>query len=174
MRYRSVTHVALRVADLRQAEEFYVALFGLRLAFREAEVADGWRTLPEGAGWDTAQAAGISLDLSVLHRDALRLALERAGEGFVAGGRLAHVGLEVSDAEMERLLGAAPRLGCQIVQQRQGLLVLDDPYGVRWELTTAFTLRNPGVATGRWLDLAPHGTPGGSPSGEPPGQRGAT
>jgi len=88
MRYRSVTHVALRVADLRRAEEFYTALFGLRVAFREAEVADGWRTLPEGAGWEDAQAAGIRLDLSLLSRDALHLALERAGEGFVAGGRL--------------------------------------------------------------------------------------
>jgi hypothetical protein len=27
---------------------------------------------------------------------------------------------------MERLLKAAPRLGCQIVQQRRGLLVLGD------------------------------------------------
>jgi catechol 2,3-dioxygenase-like lactoylglutathione lyase family enzyme len=67
MQYRSVTHVALRVADLRQAEDFYMALFDLQVAFREAEVADGWRTLPEGAGWQDAQAAGISLDLSVLH-----------------------------------------------------------------------------------------------------------
>jgi catechol 2,3-dioxygenase-like lactoylglutathione lyase family enzyme len=159
MQYRSVTHVALRVADLRQAEDFYMALFGLQVAFREAEVTDGWRTLPEGAGWEDAQAAGISLDLSVLHRDALHLALERTGQGFVAGERLAHVGLEITDVEMERLLKAAPRLGCQIVQQRRGLLVLDDPYGVRWELTTAYTLRNPGVATGRWLDLSLHGTP---------------
>jgi catechol 2,3-dioxygenase-like lactoylglutathione lyase family enzyme len=159
MQYRSVTHVALRVADLRQAEDFYMALFDLQVAFREAEVADGWRTLPEGAGWQDAQAAGISLDLSVLHRDALHLALERAGQGFVAGERLAHVGLEITDVEMERLLKAAPRLGCQIVQQRRGLLVLDDPYAVRWELTTAYTLRNPGVATGRWLDLSLHGTP---------------
>jgi catechol 2,3-dioxygenase-like lactoylglutathione lyase family enzyme len=158
MDYRSVTHLALRVADLRQAEEFYAALFGLQVAFREAEVADGWRTLPEGAGWQDAQAAGISLDLSVLARDALCLALERAEEGFVAGARLAHVGLEITDVEMQRLLQAAPGLGCQVVQQRRGLLVLEDPYGVRWELTTAYTLRNPGVATGRWLDLRPHRT----------------
>jgi catechol 2,3-dioxygenase-like lactoylglutathione lyase family enzyme len=154
MHYRSVTHLALRVADLRQAEEFYGALFDLRVAFREADVADGWRTLPEGAGWEDAQAAGISLDLSVLHRDALRLALERAGEGFVAGGRLSHVGLEITDVEMERLRQAAPGLGCQIVQDRRGLLLVDDPYGVRWELTTGYALRNPGAVTGRWLDVS--------------------
>jgi catechol 2,3-dioxygenase-like lactoylglutathione lyase family enzyme len=157
MQYRSVTHVALRVPDLRQAEEFYTALFGLQVAFREAEVADGWRTLPEGAGWQDAKAAGISLDLSVLHRDALGLALERAGEGFVAGGRLSHVGLEIGDVEMERLRQAAPGLGCQVALDRQGLLLLDDPYGVRWELTTAYNLRSTGAATGRWLDVSLHG-----------------
>jgi catechol 2,3-dioxygenase-like lactoylglutathione lyase family enzyme len=154
MRYRSVTHVALRVTDLRQAEDFYSVLFDLQVASRQAEVADGWRTLPEGAGWQEAQAAGISLDLSVLHRDALRLALERAEDGVVAGGRLGHLGLEVTEAELERLRQAAPRLGCQVVQERRGLLVLDDPFGVRWELTTAYELRNPGVVTGRWLDTA--------------------
>jgi catechol 2,3-dioxygenase-like lactoylglutathione lyase family enzyme len=158
MHYRSVTHVALRVADLRGAEAFYTALFGLQVAFREAEVADGWRTLPEGSGWQDAQAAGISLDLSVLHRDALHLALEGAGEGFVAGGRLSHVGLEVTEVELQRLRQAAPGMGCQIVLDRQGLLVLDDPYGVRWELTTAYKPRSTGAATGRWLDVSLHGT----------------
>jgi catechol 2,3-dioxygenase-like lactoylglutathione lyase family enzyme len=158
MRYRSVTHLALRVADLRQAEEFYTALFDLEVAFREAEVADGWRTLPEGAGWRDAQAAGISLDLSVLHRDALSLALERAEEGFVAGERLSHVGLEISDAEMRRLRQAAPGLGCRVEQPRPGLLLLDDPYGVRWELTTAYKLQIPATVTGRWLDVSRHDT----------------
>jgi catechol 2,3-dioxygenase-like lactoylglutathione lyase family enzyme len=159
MQYRSVTHVALRVPDLRQAEDFYIALFGLQVAFREANVADGWRSLPEGAGWEDAQAAGVSLDLSVLHRDALGLALERAEEGAVAGGRLSHVGLEATEVELKRLGQAAPGLGCQIVQQRQGLLVLDDPYGVRWELTTAYELRSTGAATGRWLDVPPREVP---------------
>lgn len=158
MQYRSVTHVALRVPDLRQVEEFYTALFGLQVAFREANVADGWRTLPEGAGWQDAQAAGISLDLSVLHRDALGLALERAEEGFVAGGRLSHVGLEITDVELQRLRQAAPGLGCRVVLDRQGLLLLDDPYGVRWELTTAYELRSTGAATGRWLDVSHHET----------------
>jgi hypothetical protein len=112
--------------------------------------------LPEGAGWQDAQAAGISLDLSVLHRDALGLALEQTGEGFVAGERLSHVGLEITDDELDRLRQAAPRLGCKVVLDRSGLL-LGDPYGVRWELTTAYQLRSTGAATGRWLDLSLHG-----------------
>lgn len=50
MAYHSVSHVALRVAQLQAAEEFYCSLFGMAVAFREARTADGWATLPEGAG----------------------------------------------------------------------------------------------------------------------------
>jgi catechol 2,3-dioxygenase-like lactoylglutathione lyase family enzyme len=44
--YRSWTHIALAVRRLRPAEEFYARLFGMTVAFREAEAPDGWRTLP--------------------------------------------------------------------------------------------------------------------------------
>jgi hypothetical protein len=74
MSYRAVTHIALMVSPLRQAEEFYRTLFALEVAFREAETAAGWYTLPPAAGWDDAQAAGISLGLCSLHRDAFTLA----------------------------------------------------------------------------------------------------
>lgn len=51
MAYQSVTHVAIRVTGLREAERYYRTIFGLQVAFRQAEVADGWRTLPVGAKW---------------------------------------------------------------------------------------------------------------------------
>ena len=41
MAYRSVTHVAIRVMGLREAERYYRGLFGLEVAFREAETTDG-------------------------------------------------------------------------------------------------------------------------------------
>lgn len=59
MAYRGISHVAVRVNNLREAERFYSRLFGLAVAFWEAETSDGWRTLPEDASWDDAQAAGI-------------------------------------------------------------------------------------------------------------------
>ncbi len=68
-------------------------LFALDIAFREAEAADGWDTLPSDASWDDAEAAGISLGLCSLHRDAFTLALE---DGVSSeGGRLSHVGVQV-------------------------------------------------------------------------------
>ena len=155
MAYRAFTHIALYVTPLRQAEEFYQALFALEVAFREAEAADGWDTLPPNAGWDDAEAAGIALGLCSLHRDAFTLALEEGASR--AGGRLSHVGVQVDDAELQRLRTVAPTLGCQIIQDGWTILVFDDPYGVRWEVATT-SYEDPrrlstGARLGRWLTL---------------------
>jgi DNA-binding CsgD family transcriptional regulator len=97
MTYRAFTHIALILTPLRQAEGFYQTLFALDVAFREAEAADGWYTLPSDASWDDAEAAGISLGLCSLHRDAFTLALE---DGVSSeGGRLSHVGVQVDTQE---------------------------------------------------------------------------
>jgi catechol 2,3-dioxygenase-like lactoylglutathione lyase family enzyme len=156
MAYRAVTHIALVVTPLRQAEAFYQALFALEVAFREAEMADGWYTLPPQASWEDAEAAGIHLRLSSLHRDALTLALE-AGPG-TAGGRLSHIGIQVDSADLERLRTQAPASGCQLTVDRPTLLVFDDPYGVRWEVSTTSyddpASLSTGARAGRWLDVS--------------------
>ncbi len=156
MAYRAVTHIALVVSPLRQAEEFYQALFALEVAFREAETADGWCTLPSHADWDDALAAGIHLGLCSLHRDAFTLALED-GSG-TAGGRLSHIGVQVDAPDLERLRTQAPALGCQLTVNRPTLVVFDDPYGVRWEVTTT-SYEDPsrlstGARAGRWLEVS--------------------
>src|SRR5712691_951751 len=131
MAYRAFTHIALVVTPLRQAEEFYQALFALEVAFREAETADGWRTLPPDASWDDAEAAGIHLGLCSLHQDAFTLALED-GPGTV-GGQLSHIGVQVDALDLERLRTQAPTLGCHLTLDRPTIVVFDDPCGVRWE-----------------------------------------
>jgi catechol 2,3-dioxygenase-like lactoylglutathione lyase family enzyme len=152
MAYRCWTHVALAVGPLPEAEEFYTQLFGMAVAFREAEVTDGWRTLREGAGWDQARNAGIDPGLSQLHRDGVVLALETADTGPGVRG-LSHVGIGMDEPELAELRARAGDLGCHIVTDRDGLLVFDDPYGVRWEATTATALASTAARTGRWLDL---------------------
>src|SRR5260370_42077571 len=89
MPYRAFTHIALLVSRLRQAEEFYRTLFALEVAFREAETADGWDTLPSDAGWDDAEAAGVSLGLGSLHRKAFTLTLEAGANS--GGGRVSRI-----------------------------------------------------------------------------------
>jgi catechol 2,3-dioxygenase-like lactoylglutathione lyase family enzyme len=156
MTYRAFTHIALLVSPLRQAEEFYRTLFALEVAFREAETADGWYTLPSDAGWDDAQAVGISLGLCSLHRDAFTLALEEGSSS--AGGRLSHIGVQVDAQDLARLRTVSLALGCQVVQDGQTILVFEDPYGIRWEMTT-ISYEDPrrlstGARMGRWLTIA--------------------
>src|SRR5436189_5554072 len=123
MTYQAFTHIALIVTPLRQAEEFYRTLFALDIAFREAEAVDGWYTWPSDAGWDDAEAAGISLGLCSLHRDAVTLALEASSSS--GGERLSHIGVQVDAQDLSRLRTVAPTLGCQIVQDGQAILVFD-------------------------------------------------
>lgn len=152
MTYRCWTHVALTVARLREAEEFYVSLLGLTVAFREVETPDGWRTL-RGGGWDAAAAAGIEPGLSSLRRDGIVLALEGADGEPSGSGMLSHIGLAVDEGDLAELRKRAGDLGCRVVTDRAGLLVLDDIYGVRWEVATSAELTSTGTRTGRWLDL---------------------
>ncbi len=160
MAMHSVTHLALRVERLRDAEAFYRGLFAMEVAFREAETPDGWWTLPQSAGWDDAERAGIDLGLVMLYRDGIRLALE-AADAVAADGQLSHVGVFVDEDELTRLRASAADAGCRIVQDRAQALVFDDPFGVRWELNT-FPYDDPpslstGARAGRWLEVAGSG-----------------
>ncbi len=155
MAYHAFTHIALTVTPLRQAEEFYRALFTLDVAFREAEVADGWKTLPPDADWEDADAACIRLGLCSLHRDTFTLALEDGQS--TPGGRLSHIGVQVDAEDLAHLHGHAPAMGCQIALDGPMILVFDDPFGVRWEVTT-IPFDDPsrlssGARAGRWLEI---------------------
>jgi len=112
MAYRSVTHIALHVVALGDAEDFYGTLFDMPVVLRE--------------------------EITMLGRDAPALALEPVSDGAqVAGaGPLAHVGLQVDEQEIERLQAAAERLECRTIRVRPDLLLIRDRYGVQWEVTT--------------------------------------
>jgi catechol 2,3-dioxygenase-like lactoylglutathione lyase family enzyme len=157
MAVHSVTHVALRVERLREAEAFYRSLFALEVAFREAETPEGWYTLPVSADWDDAERAGVQLGLVMLHRGGLRLALE-AVDAVGKDGQLSHLGVQVDEDELARLRGMVANAGCEVVSDRPRALVFDDPYGVRWELNS-FPYDDPpalstGARAGHWLDVA--------------------
>ena len=62
----SVSHIALFVPDLQEAEVFYENLFSMELIGREIEKEDGlWYTLPFDKGWDEAKTAGVDVTLKV-------------------------------------------------------------------------------------------------------------
>jgi catechol 2,3-dioxygenase-like lactoylglutathione lyase family enzyme len=151
------SHMALLVTDLQNAERFYSQLFDLQVQFREARTIDGWATLPPGAGWPEAIAAGIQLELSFLRNGALVLALERASEMTADSGRISHLAVTVDPAAMAELKRRAAELGCQITLDHPRTLLFMDPFGIRWELEAADgQFRSTGEQIGRWLDLTPN------------------
>lgn len=152
MTIHGVSHVALNVTDLRQAEAYYAVLLGLDVAFREAPTEAGWATLPAGAGWGDAERVGVSLEMVALGGDGFALALERA-DSVSTGSALSHVGLLVDEADLQRWRGVAPELGCDVLTDRAELLVVRDRYGVQWELS-ATGMASSGERAGRWLDVA--------------------
>jgi hypothetical protein len=148
--------MAIRVNGLREAERYYGRLFGLEVAFREAETVEGWRTLPLHAGWEDAEAAGISLSMCMLSRDDFRLALEE-DSALDAHGVLDHIGLLVEPADLQSLRERAEELQSMVALERDTILILDDRYGVRWEITTILRAdpraESTGARRGLWLDL---------------------
>lgn len=155
---RRIDHVAVRVPALRKAEEHYRRLFDLSVAYREVRTADGWFTLPDGSGWEAEAAWHVRVERSVLFREGFVLVLE-ARERVQPGERLDHFGLEGDEGEIRRLEGLVWGLGGQVVSRGGGTLVIEDAYGVRWELSGS-RLDNPwersvGVRAGRWF--RPHG-----------------
>lgn len=153
MNYRSITHVAVRVQNLREAERFYQQLFGLEVLFREAETDEGWATLPPDAGWEDAESAGVHLDLCVLRRDELILALERTATPTGEPSKLSHIGIAVSEEELPALHQRVKQLGCTVCLEHPRSIIFDDVFGVRWEVTFSNKFRSTGEATGRWLPV---------------------
>lgn len=152
MSYRAIDHLAFRVTSLQEAENYYCDLFGLEVLFREASADGGWASLPDGAGWEEAKAAGIELKITFLARDAFKMALEKS-EGVSASGRLSHVCLKVDGEELAHLRSQAMKRHCQFSADRATYINFDDRYGVRWEITSANDLQSNGIGHGRWLNL---------------------
>jgi len=156
--------IALTVESLRQAENLYTQLFGMRVAGRDRgadgeaheqkqrEVCcgeDGNGVLlyncvcpPDGAGVDEADDPR-AFRRSVLEGDGFRLLLlvgvvdtASAAESATpfAAGRLAHVGLHLAPGDLEALRARAGKLACRVLADGGSAIVLEDPLGVRWRL----------------------------------------
>ena len=101
----------------------------------------------------TREARG-SPSTTLACRDGIALTLEAARDER-RGGRLSHLGIVVDQPDLDELRRHAAGLGCRIITDRDHLLVLDDTYGVRWEVSTTGELASTGARTGRWLDVPP-------------------
>ena len=146
----SYSHVALLAGDLRPAEEHYAGLFDMEVVVREGPLKDGrWASLPDDAGWEEAEAAGVELGMVGLQRDEFILALFAAEP---SGMQTYAIGLVMDKDEIEKVCRRLQ--GDTIVESSSiGYLAFIDRYGVRWQLSTTRWFVGAGEREGLWLEI---------------------
>ena len=125
----TLKYIALRVSDLRAAEDYYAKVFAMTLLFRESEQdAETWRTLRPEVDWDGAESAGITIDMVSLRRDAFVLALFRGTPAPDAVFEFC-VGIELDEIGAVRSRLPNPT---NVIESRPDNLRFEDPFGFRW------------------------------------------
>ena len=152
---RAISHIALRVEDVAEAESYYCRLFGLEVAFRDLTVEGVQRSLRPGTTWADAAERGFRPGLSSLWREGFNLALEQAPADGT--GNVDHLGLLVEQEDVAETAVRARALGCTVLVERADIVVFNDRYGLRWELTSTQydspADQSTGARLGAWLDL---------------------
>ena len=148
-------HIAIRVANIRDAETHYRTLLDARVVFREVLGDDGWMTFPEGSDWPDFDRIGIAPQMSALRVDSLEVTLI---EGESSGtGSLDHLAVLVDEALFGEMACRAASLGCTFEHRSDDYLMFVDRYGIGWEISpdlgrTGGT-KPVGARTGRWVDI---------------------
>lgn len=152
---RAISHIALRVESVAEAEAYYCRLFGLEVAFRDLNVEGVQRSLRPGTTWADAAGYGFRPGLSSLWRDGFNLALEQAAADGT--GHVDHLGLLVEQQEVAQTAARAREMDCTVLVERGDIVVFNDRYDIRWELTsTQYETpvdQSTGARLGTWLDL---------------------
>jgi catechol 2,3-dioxygenase-like lactoylglutathione lyase family enzyme len=144
----SVSHVALFVPDLQEAEKFYRDLFDMELIGREIEKENGlWYTLPFNKGWEDAKAGGIDLDMTALRKGNVVLALFR---GTNPPGQVYVIGLNATEEDIKTIhKKLSPDI--EIEEFQTDRLEFIDPYRITWQIAVEPVFHTSGDFTNRWI-----------------------
>lgn len=158
MPYGLITHVAIQVPDLIEAERFYSGLFNTDVDYRQTTIDGEWHTLAEGSDWTDAKDAGYEPRMSFLARDDFFLALASPVESQpVPSKQHYHIGLQMNEAEFDELVHQAEHLNCDILQQgTQGggsWALIEDSYGYEWDVTVSWSTKRSATPSGPWIEL---------------------
>lgn len=145
-----MTHLALPVAAVPEAEEYYASLLGLDIVYRDICVDGEWFGLERYADWRAAD--GATVHISVLARGALVLVLSDEEPSVPPGP--CEVGLRVTLADLNQLRIRVAEHGVDFRENSGGAMRFDDRLGVRWHVGIA-AFNNPasmgtGARAGRW------------------------
>jgi catechol 2,3-dioxygenase-like lactoylglutathione lyase family enzyme len=148
----ALKYIALHVPNLRAAEDFYLTVFALSPLFRESAQADGtWRTIRPDVGWDEAAAAGITVDMVALRRDAFVLALFR---GEPQPGTVFELCVGVPPDEVGAVRARLPHTATVIESQPDNFR-FEDPFGFRWAVQhDDAEFRSSGQIADGWIGAA--------------------
>jgi catechol 2,3-dioxygenase-like lactoylglutathione lyase family enzyme len=145
------THIALRVSNLRDAETYYIALFGLRVVFREAPVDGTWKTFRSLAAWDRPGLPAPQM--ASLANEFMNLALGERDTPVDVDGPVDHIGLALDAAQMANVRQQARAANVRVKAERDDLFVFIDANGIQWELSSAAEpLQSNGQRRGVWID----------------------
>jgi catechol 2,3-dioxygenase-like lactoylglutathione lyase family enzyme len=154
----SMTHVAIVIEPdrMKEAETFYRRLLDMDVAFRETMTPQGWATLPSDVEnvWEYAAERGVKIGLIMLFRGGLSIDLEARAvpQGI---GRFSHTGLHVAGDELAAIKGRSREMACVPVFDAPHMIVFNDPFGMRWEVTTLSyevpQALSAGSREGRWF-----------------------
>ncbi len=133
-------HIALRVANIRQAEDFYHEFLEMDVIARARRSSNGWDVMPDDFDWVEGLHTGYYPELVVLRNGPVSLFLVNAGRGTVLSEpKLAHLGLRVSTETLATLRGMVLIRSYPVVQDDVHAFRFRDPYGVTWHLTDTGT-----------------------------------
>ena len=152
MTYGLVTHVAILVPDLVDAEEFYSQLFDTNVNYRQTTIDGEWFTLEEGMDWPIAEEAGYEPRMSFIQRDDFFLALTAASESDDPDqAQYYHIGLQMSEKELDTFLHRSEQLGCEILYRQNGGAMIEDVFGFEWDIDVEWSSKDSGTPRGPWI-----------------------
>ena len=145
-----VSHIALFVPDLQEAEEYYTHLFDMELIGREIEKENGlWYTLPFDKGWEDVKARAIDLDMTALRKGDFVLALFRGAD---PSGQVYVIGLSATQEEIKTIRNKLSP-GIKIEDFQTDRLEFIDPYRITWQIAVKPVFRTSGDFANQWIDF---------------------
>ena len=132
----AINHVALRVINLRKAEEFYTSFLAFDVLGRVRVEDDSVNPLPTDFDWAVEGDDGA--DVSYLNNGPLTIAVHRVGLGSrIDRALLEHIALRVDATSFTRIKGQALMRGYEVVGQSETDFAFRDPFNIVWDLNLA-------------------------------------
>ncbi|HUG14144.1 MAG TPA: VOC family protein [Thermomicrobiales bacterium] len=131
----SVDHVAIRVRDMRRAEEFYCDFFGMSIIYRAYRDIDRWQHLDASFDWRASYATGVKPEIVRLENGSIAVVLIDVGGGAVMHEqRVAYVSVSVPLDTLNALRGRVLFSSYTLQEDSSHAFRFVDPFGMSWQL----------------------------------------